>query len=135
MPPTCPLCRNPMIAAEDESAGLDGGAPRHVCRSPGCISNAFASNGATWIGAGSGPQAPAPEVIGNSRSEPALGGSTSWLGVPSEPPRLERTPRPSSGVRERPSSGHDFEDGVCLNCGRLETLAGRYGWSCPVRLP
>jgi hypothetical protein len=126
-----------MTAAENASAGLGGGAPRYVCRSPGCISNALASDSATWIGGGSRPQTPTAEVIGlpHSPHEP-LGGSTAWLGAPSEPPRLERTPQRSAGLRESPSAnGHEFEDGVCLNCGRLETLAGRYGWSCPVRLP
>lgn len=128
------------MAEAESSSGLIGEAPRYVCRSPGCLSSSFASESATWLGGGPRQQSGAQEVLGAPHAEPSYTApapsSTTWLGAPSyapEPPRR-------SAVRERSASqssttGHEFEDGVCLHCGRMERLAGRYGWSCPVRLP
>lgn len=127
-----------MSEAESSSTGLLGEPPRYVCRSPGCLGSSLASESTTWLGGGPRQQNGAPEVLGAPHAEPkyTAPGATTWLGgTPSyapEPPRR-------ATVRERgtttSSSGHEFEDGVCLHCGRMERLAGRYGWSCPVRLP
>jgi hypothetical protein len=127
------------MSEAESTSGLIGEAPRYVCRSPGCLGNSLASESATWLGGGPPRQNGAPEVLGAPRSEPTYtapaSSGTTWLGSPSytpEPPRR-------SAVRERApassTSGHEFEDGICLHCGRVERLAGRYGWSCPVRLP
>ncbi|HEV2734735.1 MAG TPA: hypothetical protein VGV85_07840 [Longimicrobiaceae bacterium] len=130
------------MSEAESSSGLIGEAPRYVCRSPGCLGSSLATESATWLGGGPRQQnGGTPEVLGAARPEqpyaapsPSIS-STTWLGSPSyapEPPRR-------SAVRERAPSqstnGHEFEDGVCLHCGRMERLAGRYGWSCPVRLP
>gem|GEM_PF-4216119 len=127
-----------MTVVESDPAGFVGAGPRHVCRTPGCISNSLDSGTSSWIGA---PRqgGSAPEVLGNSRSEPSYSPppATTWLGSPpagAEPPRRS-TARERSTATPAPSTGHEFEDGICLHCGRVERLAGRYGWSCPVRLP
>lgn len=128
------------MSEAESSSGLIGEPPRYVCRSPGCLGSSLASESATWLGGGSRqPNGGTPEVLGAPHSEPSYtapsSSGTTWLGAPSyapEPPRR-------SAVRERAptqsTNGHEFEDGVCLHCGRMERLAGRYGWSCPVRLP
>jgi hypothetical protein len=127
------------MSVADGSPGLLGEAPRYVCRSPGCLGSSLASDSATWLGGGPRQQNGTPEVLGAPRAEPSYTspGSTTWLG--GSPAYTPEPPRRSS-VRERGSSqsssnGHEFEDGICLNCGRVERLAGRYGWSCPVKLP
>jgi hypothetical protein len=33
----------------------------------------------------------------------------------------------------RVDAGHRFEGGRCLHCGKLESLAGRFGWPCKAR--
>lgn len=44
------------------------------------------------------------------------------LGYGSESPPLRRT-----------EAGHRFEGGRCAHCGKLESLAGRFGWPCKAR--
>jgi hypothetical protein len=129
------------MSVAESSSGMLGEPPRYVCRSPGCLGSSLASEATTWLGGGPRQQSGAsgaPEVLGAPHAEPTYTapGATTWLG--GSPSYAPEPPRRSS-VRERGSSpsanGHEFEDGVCLHCGRMERLAGRYGWSCPVRLP
>lgn len=126
-----------MSAAENAPDGPTEESARYVCRSPGCLSNALTSDSATWIGGGAPRQeGSAPEVLGGPREPPRPSSSpTTWLGSSSytpEPPRRSTVRESRPSVDDR---GHEFEDGVCLHCGRVERLAGRFGWSCPVRLP
>lgn len=126
-----------MSVAESAPAGNGGEGPKFVCRSPGCISNSFLSDGATWLGAAPRQQSAPPEVLGappRREERPTLESSATWLGGS---PAYEPEPPRRAVVRESApnANGHEFEDGICLHCGRVERLAGRYGWSCPVRLP
>ncbi|HEX2187431.1 MAG TPA: hypothetical protein VHG51_00975, partial [Longimicrobiaceae bacterium] len=70
-----------MSVAESAPAGRGGEGPRHVCRSPGCISNPFLSEGSTWLGASPRSASGAPEVLGAPpREEPSIPASPTWLG-------------------------------------------------------
>lgn len=124
-----------MSVEETGPAGRGGEGPRYVCRSAGCISNSLGSGDTAWLGASQRTLGGSPEVLGAPSREPSpYSGSATWLGGS---PSYTPDPPRRSAVRESAPNpgGHEFEDGVCLHCGRVERLAGRYGWSCPVRLP
>ena len=146
MSPTCSLCQQPLVPVGNGSTASPGRGtgPRYECRSPGCLGNALSGENATWIGGTPGtsgtssPSPSSPEPSKTNRSpDPLLPSSTTWIGGQSRqeyaPPR-PRAPEPRV-AETRQSGDHVFEDGTCLLCGREERLAGRYGWSCPVRLP
>lgn len=59
--------------------------------------------------------------------------STKKYGRPEEPTLealAERARERRGTPRRRVHFDHDFRDGRCVLCGKLEMLAGPHGWSC-----